>query len=99
MLKWSFAPRWHRSGMHFLHVEAEMHYIAILHHIFLTLDTELAGLAHAGLASEGHIVVILDYLGTDKSLLEVGMDDTGTLWSLGPRMNVQARTSSGPAVK
>ena len=83
MLKWSFAPRWHRSGMHFLHVEAEMHYIAILHHIFLTLDTELAGLAHAGLASEGHIVVILDYLGTDKSLLEVGMDDTGYFETLG----------------
>ena len=59
-----------------------MHDVAILHQILLTFHTQLASLAHSSLAAILDVVVVLDDLGTDESLLEVGMDHTGTLWSL-----------------
>ena len=67
----------------FLYVEAEVHDVAVLYYVVLAFDAEFAGLAHALLAAERYIVVIFNYLGTDKALLEVGVDDAGTLWRLG----------------
>ena len=66
-----------------LYVEAEVHYVAVLHHVFLAFDAQLAGLTHALLAAERYIIVIFDDLGADEALLEVGMDDTCALWRLG----------------
>ena len=59
-----------------------MHDVAILHHIFLTFNTHLTCLADSSLRAILDIVVVLDDLSTDKALLEIGMDDTGTLRSL-----------------
>ena len=55
--------------------EAEMQHVAVLHHIFLAFQAELAGLARARLALVGDIVVIGDGLGADKALFEIRMDD------------------------
>ena len=59
-----------------------MHDVAVLHYIILALDRELASLAHSSLRTVLHVVVVLDYLGADEALLEVGVDDAGTLRSL-----------------
>ena len=42
-----------------LHVEEEVHDIAVLDHVVLSLDSHLSGFADSALASEGHVVVIL----------------------------------------
>ena len=59
-----------------------MHDVAVLHYIILALDRELACLTHSSLRTVLHVVVVLDYLGADEALLEVGVDDAGTLRSL-----------------
>ena len=64
-----------------LYVEAEVHDVAVLHHVFLALDRKLACLAHGALASEGHIVVVLYHLGTDKALFEIGVDNACLLYT------------------
>ena len=56
-----------------------MHDVAVLHNIFLALDADFACLAALRLASECHIVVIFDNLGTDKTFLKVGVDNAGAL--------------------
>ena len=65
-----------------LHVESEAHDVAVLHHVVLAFDAELAGLAHGGFGAVLDVVVVLDDLGADEALLEVGVDDAGTLRSL-----------------
>ena len=62
-----------------LHVESEVHDISILYDIFLAFHAHLAGFFHGGFRAVVDIVVVFDYFGTDESLLEVGMDHTGTL--------------------
>ena len=52
-----------------------MHDVTVLHNIILTLDTHLSSLADSGLRAILDIVVVLDDLGADKALLEVGVDD------------------------
>ena len=59
-----------------------MHDVAVLNDIILTLDGELACLTDSSLRTVLDVVVILDYLGADESLLEVGVDDAGALGSL-----------------
>ena len=65
-----------------LDVEAEMHDVAILHNIFLAFDAKLTSFANSSLRTVLQIVFIFDNFGTDKTLLEVGMDNTSTLWGL-----------------
>src|SRR5690349_11914815 len=54
--------------------EAEMEDVAVLHHVVLAFEPELAGVARAGLARQRHVVVIGDGLGADEALLEIGVD-------------------------
>ena len=65
-----------------LDIEEEVHYIAILHDVILTLDPHLAGGAHGRLGLVLDEVVVLDHLGADEALLEVGVDDAGGLGGL-----------------
>ena len=58
-----------------------MHDVTILYDVLLALDAELTSLAYCSLRAILDIVIILDDLCTDESLLEVGMDDAGTLRS------------------
>ena len=74
-----------------LHVEAEVHDVAVLNDVVLALDGQLASLADSGLRAVLQVVVVLDDFGADKALLEVCVDDAGTLGSLpalliGPRL-------------
>ena len=59
-----------------------MHDVAILHDVVLALDGQFAGLADGGLGAVLQVVVVLDDLSAYKTLLEVGVDDAGTLRSL-----------------
>ena len=59
-----------------------MHDITILNHVILTLNTHLSCLADSCLRSVLDIVLVFNYLSTNKAFLEVGMDDTTTLRSL-----------------
>ncbi len=65
-----------------LNVETEVHDVAILNLIILTLNSEFASLTASGLTLESHVVVIFDDLGADEALLKVGMDDACGLGSL-----------------
>ena len=65
-----------------LHIEAEVHDVAVLHDVFFAFYGHLAGVAYGALAAEGHIVVVFDNLGADKAFLKVGVDDTGAFGSL-----------------
>ena len=76
------APRFMFQTAYCSDVETEVHDVAVLHHVFLAFNTELAGLAHALFAVERYIVGILYYLGADEAFLEVGVDDTCALRSL-----------------
>jgi len=73
-----------------------VHDVAVLNDIILTLDGELACLADSSLRSVLDVVVILDYLGADESLLEVGVDDAGTLRSL-PSLRLLPRPATSTA--
>ena len=64
------------------HVETEVHDVSVLDDVVLALDAHLAGLADGGLGAVVDVVVVLDDLGADETLLEVGVDDTGTLRGL-----------------
>ena len=70
-----------------------MHNVAVLNDIFFALDANLSGFAALAFAAKCNIVVILDNLGADEALLEVGMDDAGTLrgftaLDVRPRLNL-----------
>lgn len=60
-------------------VESEVHYVAVLHHVFLPFHSEASGFTHGGLAAEVYVVVVFDYFGADEPFLEVGVDDSGAL--------------------
>ena len=59
-----------------------MHNITILNDVILAFDTHFTGFADGGFGTILNIVVVLDDLGADETLFEVGVDDTGALWSL-----------------
>ena len=59
-----------------------MHDVAILHDIILTFDAHLASFLDSSFAAILDVVVVLDDLGADEALLEVAVDNAGTLWSL-----------------
>src|SRR5690606_4178782 len=62
-----------------LHVEAEVHHVTVLDDIFLAFQAPFARFLGAGFAVVLDEVVVADHLGTDKALLEVGVDHTGRL--------------------
>src|SRR5450755_4563297 len=66
------------------HVEAEVHHVAVAHHVVLALDGQLARLARSRLAAELHVVLPPDDLGLDEALLEVRMDDARGAGGLAP---------------
>ena len=65
-----------------LNIKPEVHDVAVLNDVCLTLDAHLASLADGGFRAILDIIVVLDDLGADEALLEVTVDDAGTLWSL-----------------
>ena len=58
-----------------------MHDVAILHDVVLALDTHLASFTDCGLRTVAYIVIVLDDLCADETLLKVGVDDTSALRS------------------
>ena len=58
-----------------------MHNVAVLHHIVLPLYGYLARFAAFGFGSQGHVVVVLDHLGTYETPLKVGVYDACRLGS------------------
>ena len=56
-----------------------MHDVAVVHHVLLALQTQLAGLLGALLAAELDEVLVGGHLGSDEATLKVGMDDAGGL--------------------
>ena len=60
-----------------------MHDVAVMHDIILAFEPHLAGVARAGLAVAGDIVVIADGLGADEAVLEIGVNDAGGLRRFG----------------
>src|SRR3712207_4526139 len=65
-----------------LDIKAEVHDVSVLHDILFALDAHLAGLLDGSLGAQSDVVFVLDNLGTDESLLKVGVYDAGTLRSL-----------------
>ena len=59
-----------------------MHYVAVFNDVLLAFDANLSCIAASLLRAKGYIISILDDLGTNKALLEVGVDDTCRLRSL-----------------
>ena len=59
-----------------------MHDVAVLHHIVLSFHTHLAGFANGSFRTILYIVLILNDFRTNEALLEVCVDDAGTLRSL-----------------
>ena len=74
------------SGFQFmkrlLNIESEMHYITVLNDVFLSLYAHLTGFAHSSFTAVFDIVIVFYHLSTDETLLEIRMDDAGTLGSL-----------------
>ena len=66
-----------------LYVEAEVDHVAVLHDIVLTLTAELPFFLGGVDAAVLHHVIVGDYLGTDETALNVGVDLTGCLRRLG----------------
>ena len=58
-----------------------MHDVAVLHHVLLTLNPDLALVAAGLFGTQRHIVVVLDDFGTDEAPLEIGVDDAGGLFN------------------
>ena len=67
-----------------LHVELEVHDVAVLHDVFLAFLAQAPGVAAAFLAAQPHVVFERGRLGLDEPTLEVGVDDAGGLGGLRP---------------
>ena len=52
-----------------------MQAIAVLHHVFLAFEPELAGLARAGLAVVRDVIGVGDRLGANEALFEICVND------------------------
>src|SRR5690606_7961278 len=57
-----------------LHVEAEMHHVAVAHDVVLAFQPHFSLLLRARLAAVGDEVLVGDRLGTDEAALEVAVD-------------------------
>src|SRR5258706_6993420 len=55
-------------------VEAEVHHVAVLHDVVLSLEAHLARLLGLRFPAQAHVVVVRDHLGANEALLEIGMD-------------------------
>ena len=75
-----------------LDIKEEVHNVAILHNILLTLNTHLARRPYSRLSLIIHIILILNDFRTNKTALKVRMYHTGSLRSL-----VALSYSPGPA--
>ena len=62
-----------------LHVEQEMHDIAVLYDVLLAFDGDLTRLAARFFRTETHVIVVFDHLGADKATFEIGVNDPGGL--------------------
>src|ERR1043165_6355341 len=60
-------------------VEAEVHYISILHQVFLALNAQPAFILSTLLTSKGDVVIVAYYFSLDKALLKIGMDHASCL--------------------
>ena len=69
-----------------------MHDISILHNIFLTFNAHLSGLFNSSLGAISDIILVLDHLGADEPLFEIGVDNTGALRSF-PAFMERPRTT------
>ena len=65
-----------------LHVEAEVHDVAVLNYVVFAFDVHLAGFLYGGLAAQCHVVVVFYHLGADKTFLEVAVYHSRALRSL-----------------
>ena len=68
-----------------LRCKPEMHDVAVLHDVVLAFEPQLAGIARAGLAAAGDIVVIGDGFGADEAAFEIAVNDAGGLRRLACR--------------
>ena len=69
---------------HPLHVEAELHHVAVAGDVVLALEADLAELLGLGPRADVEQLVPVDDLGPDEAALEVGVDAPGALrarWS------------------
>lgn len=76
-----------------------MHDVAVLDDVVLAFLAELARVAAALLAAQGHVVLEGGRLGLDEAALEIAVDDAGGLGAFAPTGMVQARVSVSPLVK
>ena len=60
-----------------LHVEEEVHDVAVLDDIFLAFGGELSGGSDGTFVAECDEIIVLDDFCPDESLLEVRVDDSG----------------------
>lgn len=65
-----------------LHVELEVHYIAILHDVIFAFLAKLASIAAALFAAQRNIVFIRSSFRFDEAALKIGMDNASGLGSL-----------------
>ena len=80
-------------------VEAELHDVAVGHHVVLALHADRPASLAFSMEPSGDEVVEGDDFGLDEAALEVGVDDAGGLGAVAPFVIVQARDSLGPAVR
>src|SRR4051794_27011270 len=73
-LTWSYAD---------LHVEAELHDVAVRHDVVLALDPDPTARLGLGHRSGLHELLEADDLGLDEATLEVGVDHAGCLGGSG----------------
>ena len=85
-LKESGVNRLIKSAYHLLELETfitagetEVHDVTVLYYVFFTFHAHFSSLFHGGFRTIFNVVFVLDYLGTDKSFLEIGVDDSCTL--------------------
>ena len=65
-----------------LHVELEVHNIAVLHHVILAFLTQLTRGTAARFATKGNVILVRRRLCLDESALEVGVNHTCSLGCL-----------------
>src|SRR3954468_21725702 len=75
----STAPSRSNQATGLLDVEAELDDVAVLHHVVLALDAQLADVARLGPRAELEQLVPVHDLGLDEATLEVAVDDAGAL--------------------
>src|SRR5215468_7859535 len=67
-----------RQGGFLLDSKAKMNDIAVLNDVVFALESELAGFLALRLTAKNHEVIVSNYLGTDKTALDVAMNLSGS---------------------